>query len=136
MRTLLITIAAILIVMGTGTWLFLTFRSQPSSDSPVPQASRPMSARMGPLEPATNRQGRDLSVAGIHAASAQQCSDLCAADNHCMSMSFAKTSGSNAGICFLKGSVPSPSPNDAMISAVKGGAIAADRRADAPDLAV
>jgi PAN domain len=78
----------------------------------------PGTARMGPLEPATNRQGRDLADIGLRVTNAAACSRLCAVDERCMAMSFVK-SGEAAGICWLKGSVPSASENAAVVSAVK-----------------
>ena len=76
-------------------------------------------ARMGPLEAATNRQGRDLSNNGVRVTDALACSRLCAVDERCMAMSFVKTADATSGFCWLKGSVPTLSVNDAVVSAVK-----------------
>jgi PAN domain-containing protein len=77
------------------------------------------SSYMGDLEPATNRQGGDLYSLGIVVNSAQECSDLCAADDNCKAMTFVKHPNSNGGECWKKGSVPSPSGNPYMVSSVK-----------------
>lgn len=83
--------------------------------------ARPASdvAGMGPLEPATNRPGRDLSDNGAQADSAQECASRCADDSRCQAMSFAQPSPPAAGICFLKGSVPEPASSPSIVSAVK-----------------
>lgn len=73
---------------------------------------------MGPLEPSTNRQGRDISQAGMRMTSAVQCSALCAADPQCRAMSFA-TSDNGSGLCFLKSAVPAATESPAVVSAVK-----------------
>jgi hypothetical protein len=75
--------------------------------------------RMGPLEQATNRQGRDLADVGVRLTDALACSRLCDIDDRCMAMSFVKTADAASGFCWLKGSVPTPSENAAVVSAVK-----------------
>ena len=77
------------------------------------------SSYMGDLEPATNRRGGDLYSLGIIVNSAQECSDLCAADDNCKAMTFVKHPTSNGGECWKKGSVPGPSKNPNMVSSVK-----------------
>ncbi len=74
---------------------------------------------MGPLEGGTNRQGSDLSAVGIQSNNASECSDLCDRDDNCMAMTFVKHNNANGGICWPKGSVASPAPNQSMVSAVK-----------------
>ena len=85
-----------------------------SSDAPSAAAA----STMGPLEPSTNRQGRDISQSGVRTSTAAQCSDLCAADPNCRAMSFA-TSDGQGGLCFVKSGVPDPTENPAVTSAVK-----------------
>lgn len=74
---------------------------------------------MGSLEGGTNRQGSDLSSVGVLTNSAAECSDMCREDANCKAMTFVKHSNTNGGICWLKGSVPGPSPHSSMVSAVK-----------------
>ena len=74
---------------------------------------------MGPLEAATNRQGRDLSQAPARTDTAAQCSDLCGFNPACKAMSFAKDADGKGGICLLKWDVPAATENPAVTSAVK-----------------
>ena len=73
--------------------------------------SRPPVATMGPLEGGTNRPGQDLSTVGIQTNSAAECSDLCRDNGNCRAMTFVKHSDRNGGVCWLKGTVASPTPD-------------------------
>lgn len=91
----------------------------------LPEASRPASqgeaqtASMGPLEPKTNRRGRDLSIGGELADNAAECARLCDESDRCQAMSYSAGASGQAGRCWLKESVPAPTPNELMTSAVK-----------------
>lgn len=82
-------------------------------------AQPPVGPYMGSLEGGTNRTGGDLSTVGIQSNSAAECSDLCLSDQNCRAMTFVKHDNANGGICWLKGSIPSPSSDQAMVSAIK-----------------
>jgi hypothetical protein len=79
----------------------------------------PGGSGMGPLEVATNRQGRDLSQAGVRTDTASQCADLCGTNPLCKAMSFAKSVEGDGGICLLKSEVPNATENPVVTSAVK-----------------
>lgn len=114
-------IAAVIFAALVGAAFWWRVAIPPTDGQPATRAAGNAQggARMGPLEPATNRQGRDLSDVGVRVTDALACSRLCAIDERCMAMSFVKAADSTAGICWLKGSVPVPSENDAIVSAVK-----------------
>ena len=76
-------------------------------------------SRMGPLEGGTNRQGTDLAGTGIQINGAAECSDLCRDNSNCRAMTFVKHANQSGGICWLKSTAASPTPNSAMVSAVK-----------------
>lgn len=76
---------------------------------------------MGPIEQMTNRQGSDFSPLSIHAATADECSSKCDQLEECKAMTYVADVGSpfGGGDCWLKHSVPPPTPNPYMASAVK-----------------
>jgi PAN domain len=115
MRTLLAAVAFAVLVVTVLVWLVLG-RPGDAAGAHDPAAISG-EARMGPLEQATNRQGRDISEIGLRVTDAAACSRLCAVDERCLAMSFVM--GDGAGICWLKGSVPSASESPAVVSAVK-----------------
>jgi hypothetical protein len=115
MRTLVAALAFAVLVVTVFGWLLLG-RAGDAASAHDPGAVS-SAARMGPLEQATNRQGRDLSEIGLRVTDAAACSRLCAVDERCLAMSFVM--GDGAGICWLKGSVPSANENPAVVSAVK-----------------
>jgi hypothetical protein len=89
---------------------------QPPSGNTQPGRQQPY---MGPLELATNRNGSDLFNPGIQVKNASECSNMCEQNVRCQAMTFVQHPNANGGICWLKGSVPSPSPHTVMTSAVK-----------------
>ena len=116
-------LAAVVIALLVGTsspwwWAKLFPSKSQGGGRPDSQPSLTQSS-MGELEGGTNRQGGDLSGVGIQVNSAQECSDYCAAEGNCRAMTFVKHPDANGGICWLKGSVPSPHPNPLAVSAVK-----------------
>jgi len=115
MRTLIASVTLALLVVVLFSWLLL---SHPG-DAPGSGELASASAQMGPLEPGTNRQGRDLADIGLRVPDAAACSRLCGIDERCLAMSFVAAADGASGICWLKGSVPSPSENPAVVSAVK-----------------
>jgi hypothetical protein len=115
MRTLVAAVVFAVLVVASFAWLLLR---QPGVNAGDPVAASGV-ARMGPLEPDTNRQGRDLADIGLRLTDAAACARLCEVDERCMAMSFVKASDGASGICWLKGSVPGASENPAVVSAVK-----------------
>ena len=89
------------------------------NDASAPSTPGPTPSNMGDLEPGVNRMGRDLSETGSRTTDAAGCARLCAADERCKAMSFMARPAPADGICWLKTSVPEPTPNPAMVSAVK-----------------
>jgi hypothetical protein len=83
----------------------------------APAAATP--STMGPLELGINRLGRDESEFGTPAPTAADCSRHCAEDVACRAMSFMSRSAPQEGVCWLKTTVPEPTRNPAMVSAVK-----------------
>jgi hypothetical protein len=116
-RLVLLMTALILVVLVTGTAWLMRFAGPASQDGAVSPV-RPWPATMAPAASATNYPGRDLTRSGMRVDSARRCADLCARRDECAAMSFA-ADGSGPGLCFLKGSVPPPTPNASMLSSVK-----------------
>ena len=114
MRTLVAAVALAVLVVALFVWLLFSHAGNGSA-APDPAGT----ARMGPLEPDTNRQGRDLADIGLRVTDAAACSRLCGIDERCMAMSFVKAADTTSGICWLKGSVPDASESPAVISAIK-----------------
>jgi hypothetical protein len=107
---------AVLVVVAIAFWT--VWKTLPETPRPASQAdARP--STMGPLEPKTNRQGRDLSIGGELSGSAAECARLCDAHNRCKAMSYSAGTSGELGRCWLKESVPAATPNDLMTSAVK-----------------
>ena len=130
LQTIIVSIVLALAVGGSAPWWWnrvfpdaRPVQSPTPSPTPSPDPSRPLEttprAYMGPLEGGTNRPAGDLSNVGIQVNSAAECSDLCLSDLNCKAMTFVKHADANGGICWLKGSIPSPTPDGAMVSAVK-----------------
>jgi len=117
MRPLVAAVALALLGVVLFTW-FMARQPGNATDTGTP-AGASAAAGMGPLEPDTNRQGRDLAEIGLRVSDAAACSRLCGIDERCLAMSFVKGSDAEAGRCWLKGSVPGASANPAVISAVK-----------------
>jgi hypothetical protein len=117
MRTLVAALAFAVLVIAVFAWLMLSHASD-TAGGREPAIARG-AARMGALEADTNRQGRDLSDIGLKVPDAAACSRLCAVDERCLAMSFVKGGDAEAGLCWLKQSVPSASENAAVVSAVK-----------------
>jgi hypothetical protein len=117
MRTLVAAVAFSVLVIGLFVSLMLSHAGDAAGAPDLAAASG--SARMGELESDTNRQGRDLAEIGLKVPDAAACSRLCAIDERCLAMSFVKGGDTGAGLCWLKGSVPSASENPAVVSAVK-----------------
>jgi hypothetical protein len=117
MRTLVAAVALAVLAVALFVWLLLGHTGDGSAapDS----AGSAGAALMGPLEPDTNRQGRDLTDIGLRVTDAAACSRLCRIDERCVAMSFVKGGDGASGICWLKGSVPNASENPAVVSAVK-----------------
>jgi PAN domain len=115
-------IAAVAFAALIGAWFWWRLVSQPV-DAPAGARANavavPAAPHMGPLEQATNRQGRDLADVGMRVSDAAACSRLCTVDDRCMAMSFVKAADGASGLCWLKGSVPGASENLAVVSAVK-----------------
>ena len=109
-------IAIVVLVVMLLAALMTVWLNNATSSNAVSAESRPA---MGPLEMHTNRLGRDLSDAGARADSASQCAAMCAANDACKAMSFASGASGASGMCWLKGSLPEGSANDAITSAVK-----------------
>ena len=82
----------------------------------IPEKVKFQSARMGDLEPGTNRQGHDLSNFIVDGP--QACSESCDTNVHCLAMTMVKRPG-GGGICWLKDSVPPMSQHTDMVSAIK-----------------
>lgn len=133
-KSIVVAVFITLLVGGSAPWWWgRLFPEQPRVEVPsdpkkrqpeqprveVPSDPKKMQPYMGPLEGGTTRNGGDLSKVGIQANSAAECSDLCAANESCKAMTFVKHSDANGGICWTKGSVPSPSDDQAMVSAIK-----------------
>jgi hypothetical protein len=114
-------IAAVAFAALVGAWFWWRLVSHPVEVAPGPRDAGAAQAapHMGPLEQATNRQGRDLSDIGMRVSDAAACSRLCGVDDRCMAMSFVKSADGAAGLCWLKGSVPGASDNAAVVSALK-----------------
>ncbi len=112
LQAITVGIVLALVAGGTSPWWW----NKVFPDNTPPQA-RP--SYMGSLEGGTSRQGSDLSNVGIQSNSAAECSDSCGSDPNCKAMTFVKHANANGGICWLKGSVATPTPNQAMVSAVK-----------------
>jgi hypothetical protein len=116
MRTLVAAVAFAVLVIALFGWL----ASHPGDAGGARDAAAaPGAPHMGPLEQATNRQGRDLADIGLRVPDASACSRLCAIDERCMAMSFVKAGDTASGICWLKSSVPGASESAAVVSAVK-----------------
>lgn len=110
MRNVIIVVVIIIAVGSAIVWLRSGDATRARADA---------APAMGPLEAATNRQGRDLSRGGTATADAAQCSTLCAINPACKAMSFAINADGAGGICFLKSDVPAATENAAVTSAVK-----------------
>jgi hypothetical protein len=106
-------------LVGALFWWRLPSHSIDAAPAARDPATLQSGRQMGPLEQATNRQGRDLSDVGMRLTDAAACSRLCAADDRCMAMSFVKSADAGSGLCWLKGSVPGATENAAVVSAVK-----------------
>jgi hypothetical protein len=115
-EAILVGIVLALVVGGSAPWWWT--KAFPEAQGPGTTAPQ-KGTYMGALEGATNRHGSDLSAVGIQSNSAAECSDLCDAEQNCRAMTFVKHSSANGGICWLKGAIPSPTPNQAMVSAIK-----------------
>ena len=116
LQAIIVGIVLALVAGGTSPWWWnKVFQDNPPANS----TPSPRPPYMGSLEGGTSRQGSDLSSVGIQSNSAAECSDACGSDPNCKAMTFVKHSTANGGICWLKGSVSSPTPNQAMVSAVK-----------------
>jgi len=72
-------------------------------------------AVMDRLEFATNRNHGDLDTHGTPAVDAEDCSEQCRTDVNCRAMTFVISQKR----CWKKGSVPAPTSNSDMISALK-----------------
>jgi PAN domain-containing protein len=81
-------------------------------------AKKHLGTVMGPLEPGINRQGYDFDDAGLPAANAPICAELCRTNKQCVAMTYVIS----LRTCWLKSKVPPQSPDADMISAVKDGA--------------
>jgi PAN domain len=120
-QAIIVAVVIALVAGGSSPWWW----SKIFPEHPLPLANTPSNApdskhsNMGPLEGGTNRQGNDLYKTGVLLNSPIDCSNLCALDDNCKAMTFVKHVDANGGICWLKGSVPSPSVNQWMVSAVK-----------------
>ena len=114
-------VAAVALAALVGAWFWWRLLSHPAGAPPRAREGGAVqaAARMGPLEPATNRQGRDLSDIGLPVSDAAACARQCAVDGRCMAMSFVEGADGALGLCWLKGSVPAASENPAVVSAVK-----------------
>ena len=122
LQSIVVGVAIALIAGGTSPWWWnKLFPEPPASAAPASGGGEGTTPRpfMGPLEGGTNRNGGDLATVGIQGNSAPECSDMCAADDNCRAMTFVKHPDANGGICWLKGSVPSPNPDQSKVSAVK-----------------
>ena len=107
---------AVVVVLAIAFWT--VWKTLPEAPRAVSQAgARP--STMGPLEPNTNRQGRDLSIGGELSGSAAECARLCDLSDRCQAMSYSAGTSEQPGRCWLKESVPASTPNDLMTSAVK-----------------
>ncbi len=71
---------------------------------------------MSPLEVGWNYQGHDYL--NVESNDAARCASACQKDPRCRAMTFVDQGGSR-GICWLKDSVPTMTPNAGMTSAVK-----------------
>jgi len=112
-RTLAVAVILLALIGGAVVWLRpaeVTTRQLPTD------VARSV---MGPLEPATNRPGRDIAELGTRVDSASRCADFCARNPACQAMSFAKAAEAADGICWLKWAVPAPTESAAMVSAVR-----------------
>ena len=76
-------------------------------------------SNMGELQEGVNLQGRDLFEFGVPADNAAKCASLCSDESRCKAMSYLSRLAPDEGICWLKGSVPEPTPNPSTVSAVK-----------------
>jgi hypothetical protein len=117
MRTLVAALALAVVAVALFVWLLFSHTGDATAARDPAGATG--AARMGPLEPDTNRQGRDLADIGLRVTDAAACSRLCRIDERCMAMSFVKGADGTSGICWLKGSVPATSENPAVVSAIK-----------------
>lgn len=115
LRSIVVAVIIALLAGGSAPWWWNKVFPEQRQPAPQPKSS----SYMGELEPATDRHGGDLYSSGIAVNSAQECSELCTADDNCKAMTFVKYPNSNGGVCWKKGSVPSPSGNPYMVSAVK-----------------
>ena len=109
-------VASILIALlagGSAPWWWS--KVFPVSSTEHPKSSHYMSA----LEGNTDRPGADLSDQGIEVNSAEECSDLCLKNDNCRAMTFVKHPEANGGICWQKGSIPTPEPFPGRVSGVK-----------------
>ena len=84
-----------------------------SSSAPPSTPSQTPSSRMGPLQDGLAYLQADLY--SRRTASAEECSNLCAADSQCKAMTFIKSQG----LCWIKGAVPQSASTSDMVSAVK-----------------
>ena len=75
---------------------------------------------MGPLEIGQDRYGSDFSPLPQLVGTADICASLCSTNLECKAMTFVKRPDDfGGGDCWLKKEVPEPTPNPAMVSAVK-----------------
>jgi hypothetical protein len=116
MRALLVLLVAALLALAAVAWLQT---GNDGSNGKPAAVNGAFGSPMGPLEEATNRQGRDISQAAPRTDDASQCSLLCSLNPDCRAMSFAKDGDGKGGICLLKSDVPTATQNAAVISAVK-----------------
>ena len=115
LKSIVVAVVIALLAGGSAPWWWNKVFPERSPSGQQPRNS----SYMGDLEPATDRHGGDVNSLGIIVNSAQECSDLCAADDNCKAMTFVKHPNSNGGECWKKGSIPSPSANPYMVSAIK-----------------
>jgi len=83
-------------------------------------SKNPEVINMGPLELGTNRDGSDFSPNPERVESAEACRGLCSKSVACRAMTFVSSPNNlPGGSCWLKTTVPPPSPRSDMTSAVK-----------------
>ena len=100
------------------------FGSRPTAPADQTTIAIPNSypSNMGPLELRTDRHGEDFSPNPEHTEGPEACARLCGSTPTCKAMTYVLSpNGLPAGDCWLKKTVPPPSPRSDMTSAVKTG---------------
>ncbi|MBI2373640.1 MAG: PAN domain-containing protein [Deltaproteobacteria bacterium] len=89
---------------------------------PLFLAALSLSAPKPTVEPKTDRPGSDYTSLDLDKANPQLCKDRCASEERCVAYTYVKpgVQGPKAR-CWLKDSVPNPTPSDCCVSGVKPG---------------